>query len=450
MTLLDEIAERRNCKTEEQRYSLEEYFNDAQFSYGGVPYGVVGGAPSGDVEQVENSFTGYVRSAYKSNGIVFGCNLARMMIFSEARFQFQRLIKGQPGELFSNQDLGILEKPWPNGGTGELLSRMMQDGDLAGNFYGVRKTRTRLRRLRPDWVQIVMTGDPAVDEDVDVAGYIYRPGGAVAGDEATVYLPEQMVHWSPIPDPEAQYRGMSWLTPVMREISADKHATEHKLKFFTNGATLSSVISLKETVTKDQFQEFVKAFNQNHQGTGNAYRNLVVGGGADVTLVGSDMRQLDFKATQGAGETRIAQASGVHPVILGLSEGMQGSSLNQGNFSAGRRLTADKTMRPLWRSACSALSNVINVPADARLWIDDKDIAFLREDRKDLAEIQAKEAITIRQLVDAGYTAVSVIAAVKNQDWSLLEHSGLFSVQLQPAGQKPTTPAAPDDSDGDE
>ena len=161
---------------------------------------------------------------------------------------------------------------------------------------------------------------------------------------------------------------------------------------------------------------------------------MVVGGGADVTLVGANLQQLDFRSTQGAGETRIAAASGMHPVILGLSEGLSGSSLNQGNFSAARRLTSDKTMRPLWRSASGALTTAVAVPSDARLWIDDRDIAFLREDRKDLAEIQSAEADTIRTLVDGGWGPDSVKAAVAAQDWSLLVHTGMTSVQLQSPG----------------
>jgi hypothetical protein len=180
---------------------------------------------------------------------------------------------------------------------------------------------------------------------------------------------------------------------------------------------------------------------------------MYVGGGADVTVVGADMRALDFKAIQGADETRIAAAARVHPVIVGLSEGLQGSSLNQGNFSAAKRLFAEGTLMPLWRGAAAALTPLLRVPGGARLWYDTRDIAFLREDARDAAEIQGVESRTIRTLLDAGFTADSVQAAVLAQDWSLLTHSGLFSVQLQapgtavpPAIAAPAAEAAPADS----
>ena len=60
--------------------------------------------------------------------------------------------------------------------------------------------------------------------------------------------------------------------------------------------------------------------------------------------------------------TRLAAAAGIPPVVVGFSEGMQGSSLNAGNYSAARRRMADGTMRPLWRNAARSLATLLNVP----------------------------------------------------------------------------------------
>jgi hypothetical protein len=424
----------------EKRFTVDDYMS--WFANGGLQFPVATASPGSPIEKIENSFVGYVRQVYKANGVIAACMLARLMIFAEGRYQWQELNpNGRPGDFTTDREIDLLETPWPNGTMGDLLGRMIQDADLAGNFYAVREGR-RLRRLRPDWVEIILTAAPDEAVESDVAGYLYRPGGS--GDPV-LYLPEQIVHWAPIPDPEAQYRGMSWITPVVREVLGDKYITEHKNKFFTNGATLQTVISLKETVKKDDFTAFVKLLKETHQGLDNAYAPLVVGGGADVTLVGADLKQLDFKVVQGAGETRIAANSGIHPVILGLSEGLAGSSLNAGNFNSARRLTADKTMRPLWNRAGGALQSVLKRPANSRLWIVERDIAFLREDRKDVAEIGAIEAQMIRTLLDAGFEPESATAAVMANDWSLLTHSGLFSVQLQPPNPNQTSSVGADD-----
>ena len=180
--------------------------------------------------------------------------------------------------------------------------------------------------------------------------------------------------------------------------------------------------------------EFVAKFKEQHEGADMAYKTLFLGGGADVTLNGADMKQIDFKATQGAGETRIAAAGGMHPVIVGLSEGLAGSSLNAGNFDAAKRLTADKTLRPLWRMASAALEVLTTPPEGAELWTDDRDIAFLRDDSTDLAAIASQNAQTLRTLTDGGWTAESAKKYLETSNIMSLEHSGYLSVQLQAPG----------------
>jgi phage portal protein BeeE len=373
---------------------------------------------------------------------VFACIEARRLVFSEARPMWQALRRGIPDDVFSSPELDILRRPWPNGTSGELLSRMEQDVSLAGNFYAVRE-RDRLRRLRPDWVSIILTAPPEEATGSDVAGYEYKPGGPMSKATPVFYFPEKVCHWSPIPDPEAQYRGMSWVTPAITEIQSDAAATRHKLKFFENGATISAIASLKETVTKEQFIEFMKAFKDAHQGVDNAYKTLFVGGGADVKLVGADLRQLDFKVTQGAGETRIAAMARVHPAYVGLSEGMQGSSLNAGNMAVVRRSFADGFLRPQWKSAFGALERIVPPPNGAQLWYYDRGIAFLREDEKDAAEIELTKSSTVAQYVREGFTPESAVAAVEAQDITLLVHTGLVSVQLQKPGANNNSADAP-------
>lgn len=416
-----------------------------------------GAAMRGDQEQIEHDFEGYIAGIYKRNGPVFALMMVRQLVFSEARFQFRALEGGRPGRLFGTRALERLERPWQGGTTGDLLSRMIQDADAAGNAFHA-FLQGRIRRLRPDRVTIVLGSRSAPDQDwpagylpldVEVAGYIYSPT-RLGADDDVLLLPSQVAHFAPIPDPEASFRGMSWLTPVIREIAADSAATLHKKKFFDNAATPNLAVSMKESVTPQQFREFMAEMNAAHQGADNAYKTMYLGGGADVTVVGADLKQLDFKVTQGAGETRLAATAGVPPVIAGFSEGLGGSSLNEGNFKAARRRFVDATMRPLWRNAAGSLAPLVEVPADAELWFDTRDIAFLRDDSRDVAQIQFTQAQTIRQLVDAGYKPETVVAAVEAEDMTLLQHSGLYSVQLQKpgAGQAPTTDQPSDPTGG--
>jgi phage portal protein BeeE len=419
-----------------QALAIQQYI--AQMNYAGHLYPLSGISTTLGSKQEEPSasFQGYVEWAYYNNPVVFACMEVRRALFSEARFQFRQLRSGRPGDLFGNADLSILETPWPNGTTGDLLSRAIQDVDISGNFYAARKG-DQLMRMRPDWVSIVLGSDmdeddPAIALDARALGYLYHPGGYFAGEDPVPLLADQVCHFAPIPDPLARFRGMSWLTPIVREVMADSAATQHKLTYFENGATVNGVVGFPPETSKALFDDYVKEFNKGHKGTENAYKTAFLGGGASFTPVGSNMQQIDFKVTQGAGETRIAAAAGTPPVLVGLSEGLDAATYS--NYALARRRFADGTMRPLWRNVAGSFASVINVPGGSELWYDDRDIPFLQDDMKDRAEVQKMQASSINTLIIAGYEPASVVDAVNSGDFSRLTHTGLFSVQLQPAG----------------
>ncbi len=411
------------------------------WSLGMGGYFAVSGSGMPSEEGIEAHFTAMVEHGLKGNAVVFAVEAKRIDIFASAWFAWQAFSTGKPGRLFSTPDLDILEHPWPHATTGDLLAKALLHADFGGNAYIARTLEQpdRLRLLRPDWVTLVLgdsTGRPvqsAGQFDADVIGLIYDPKDGQTQPEA--FPRDRFAHFAPKPDPMARFRGMSWLSPIVREIEGDIAATEHKLGFFRNGATPQLVVSFDATVTEEQFNAFVATMDREHAGWKQAYRTLYLGGGADVTVAGKDLQQLDFKVTQGAGETRIAAAGGIHPVIVGLSEGMQGSSLNAGNFAAARRSTADTTLRPLWQNICGSLETIVPPPnSGARLWHDESQIAFLREDAADRAQVLFVKAQTIRQWVDGGFDPASAIAAADAEDITLLKHSGMLSVQLQEPG----------------
>jgi phage portal protein BeeE len=415
------------------------------FGFGGLDYPFIRTtSQSTPEEKVDANFSGYVEAAYKRNGIIFACVAAKLRIFTEARFNYQRLRDGRPTDMFSMPALDILERPWPNATTGDLLGRMLLDAEFAGNAFcrmrGQARGRPRqIRRMRPDWVTII-TGSEDTDADpgdTDLLGYVYEPGGPGSGKDAIVLMPSEVAHFSPLADPMAEHRGMSWLTPILREVMGDGAATNHKLQFFENAATPNLAVTLGDVdLSPEAFEQWVDKMEGQHAGLANAYRTLYMASGADVKVVGADLKQVDFKAVQGAGETRIASAAGVPAVIVGISEGLQGSSLNAGNYQAAKRQFADGTLRHYWREAAGALDTIVGSPPDARLWYDARDIPFLQEDRKDAAQIMTEKTQQIRTLTDAGYDPDSVIESVNSEDLTRLKgaHAGLFSVQLQPPG----------------
>lgn len=466
MRLLDRISQAR----EPQRsIGINEYISlVSSFGYGGLDYplsGVQTTMSGENVEQVSGNLTGLAQAAYASHGPVFALMMVRMLIFSAIRFQWQRIRDGQPSDLFGSTELGLLERPWPGGTTQDMLTRVILYADLAGNAFPMRWTPlsrmggdegTEVALLRPDWVDVVLQKRMTRFGQVGwrKLGYAYYEGGKTAEKEPVPLTLREVGQFAPLPDPTASWRGMSWLTPIIRELQNDKLMSTHQRKFFENAATPNLVVRLPQMSLTD-FKAFKAEMDANHLGVNKAYKTLYLGGGADVTVAGLNFQQMDFSKLQGRAETRLASAAGIAPAVAGFSEGLQGSSLNAGNFKDARRRTSDGTMHPLWQNIAGSMEPILvkpppafpdETPEQIRLWYDATGVPFLREDEKDAAEIQAAQAQTIRTLVDGGYEPDSVIKAVNSGDWRLLKHSGLYSVQLQAAGaQQPALPAGSDD-----
>lgn len=453
MGLLDRINAAR--KGDETRFSADQWLSDyliPSFSYNGTLYSAGGNGltqtlAGNRASEISATLPGY-SAALQACPPAFAAQMVRALVLSQARFTFRNnSLSRTPRRTFGTTELGILEKPWPTGTTGELIARMEWHAGLAGNAYVVRRP-DRLRVLRPDWCALVYGShqepeDAAYALDGELIGLVYQNGGLHrSGNKMQTILPGDFAHWSPMPDPLHAGIGMSWITPAVRDIQGDRLATDHKIKFFENGATPNMVVKGITAATKQQFDEIVDMLESAHAGVANAYRTLYLTAGADATVVGADLKQLDFKATQGAGETRIAALSRVPAPLLGISEGLAGSSLNAGNFGMARRMFADTWVYPSLQDLAASLSPILKVPRDAELWFDTGDMPILREDAKDAAEIEQIKANTINQYVRDGWTPDSARAAVQAQDISLLVHSGLVSVQLQAPG---TTPGAPGD-----
>jgi HK97 family phage portal protein len=394
-------------------------------------------------ESILNDFRTYVNDGYRGNTIVFAVLEARVSMVSMARFVFRNRLSHEITR--EHPSLRLLESPWPNGRARDLITRMELDASLAGNAYVLRDGQQMLR-LRPDWVQVLNDGRYP-------SGYLFTPGGNIGGTTpqrtVTIYerpidiaarnvtwllTVEQIAHYAPKPDPASNYRGLSWLTPVAREIDADTQLTKHKQKFLDNAATPNLLITVEKSLSAEARRLFREEILKRHEGVDNAYRTMLLDNGADATVIGADMRQMTFTAVQGAGETRIAAAGGVPPVIVGLSEGLQAATYS--NYQLAMRRFADLTAAPIWAGLCDALSTIVDVPAGMELTYDTSMIPALQQDALDDAQIVGTKARTMMTLIQAGYDPDGVAAAVDASDLSRIEHTGNIPTTLYPDGQK--------------
>lgn len=381
------------------------------------------------VETIGADFESFTRRGYLDNGIIWACIASRLTLFAQGRLELENIRdeerKDLPPRLSS-----LVNNPWPNGSQSELLARIEQDTSLAGNYYIYQAEPRRFQRWRPDWVDIVL--DPRGRE---VVGYLYHPGGRQSGKPPVPVLVEEVMHGSPYPDPLAAFRGASWLATVTREIQGDHAMNAHKQKFFENGATPNLLVTVAGTLNPDTRKAFETALHQKFSGVNNAYKTLVLEEGADATVIGADMRQQTFDVVQAAGENRIAVAAGVPSVVLGIKEGAAQATYS--NYGQALQHFANFTVQHLWDHAASTFAQVLPVPAGQRLVFKTDHIPALQSDQKQDAEINEIMSTTIRELMDAGFEAQSVIDAVTSGDLTQLVHTGLVSDELAIAEETP-------------
>ena len=309
------------------------------FDYAGLQYPLLQ-TTQGMVPQAQISpgLYGFSENAAKVNGVVYACIATKMRLFGEARFKFKPKRSVGTGDLFGGSGLGILEVPWPRASTSDLLSQISLHLDLTGNAYVHRENSGTLRLLRPDWTTILMgTSRPngqIGDIGTEVAAYLYQPPGC----DRQVFDAPTVAHIMPVPDPIFPWRGMSWLQPIVQEVMADGAMTTHKRKYFDNAATANMIVKL-DVGDPDEFDKWVDRFESKHTGSRNAYRTLFLAGAADAQVVGANLKDVEFGATQAHGETRIAIAAGVPAIVLGITEGLDKSAYT--DYAVARKHFAD-------------------------------------------------------------------------------------------------------------
>jgi len=385
-------------------------------------------------ESVGTAFPSYVTLGYQGNGVIFAVSNTRLMLFSQAEFKWQDLTTRR---LFGTPELLPLEMPWPAGTSSDLLARMIQDVDFAGNAF-VRDTGDGLERLRPDLVDIV-SADRG-DGVESVVGFAYWRGGRNVSDP-DFYDVDTVAHWAPIPDPLSPHRGMAWITPIVREVDADALMTDHRLAFFRNAATPNLLVRVPGKMSREAQEALSRQVAARHGGAMNAWRTMVIDEGADVTTVGMDFEKMAFTAVQAAGEVRIAIAAGVPPQVVGIQSGLDAGTY--ANYDQALKSFGSGTMAYLWSSAVAALGKLVSPPrAGVRLWFDTGNIPALQDAEKARAESQQIAASAISTLIQAGYEPDVAVQAVVASDSSLLVggHTGLVSVQMQAPGSTPNAP----------
>jgi phage portal protein BeeE len=210
---------------------------------------------------------------------------------------------------------------------------------------------------------------------------------------------------------------MSPLTPVMRDVQGDDGLTTYKVKYLANNATPNVYVKYAQKLQPATVDSIRERMNARYGGPDNAGKGIILDQGADITLVGNSLSQMDFSGVSAVGTERILAACEVPGVLVGL-EPLRGAGRG---YQESMQKFANIWARPAWRSVCGALGQIADVPAGNRLWFDTSDIAALQDGEMERGQTSLVRAQALLSLVQAGFTHESAVAAVDAADLSQLK-----------------------------
>jgi hypothetical protein len=398
----------------------------SQLNYGGNLYQVLGNTSYGPAEFAPIDSAA---AALGSNGVAYGIYRRRLELFAQGKFRFRRFGNPRPtlADSYSTAALAPLDNPrW-------LLEECELGVARAGAAFFV-FDGPELRSLDARYCTIVGASQLHPDQvagawDARPFGLMFKvPGQSLdpetwLWDEVFAYIPER--------DPQARWRGMSWLRPAMEDIDADNGMRRYLTRYLTNHATPNTAVVFPPEVPKETVEAFRDVFLQKHQGVERAFRTAFLGGGADIKVIGASLKELDSQPVRQQVHKDIAAAAGVPIVAAGIEQG------TYANSKESNRALADGKVRYLWATVAETFGPAIAVPSGSELYVETAHISALQADALDDAQVVAAQANTMRTLWDGGADPASAISAVTAGDLTKVVHSGNLSVQLVPGGQMP-------------
>jgi HK97 family phage portal protein len=142
------------------------------------------------------------------------------------------------------------------------------------------------------------------------------------------------------PDPSYPYYGRSIIRASAQTLDTEFQMKEWNRRFFANNARPSLIFSTNEPLDDEAYERWKKQFQDEHGGTENAYKPLLIEGG-DAKPYMLNQQDLDFLNSRKFSRDEILAMWRVSPGIIGAVE-----NVNRSNLEAGFYIHAVVNIRP--------------------------------------------------------------------------------------------------------
>jgi HK97 family phage portal protein len=215
--------------------------------------------------------------------------------------------RGEVRELYD-----LLDEPNDEQTYFDFAESIVTDLDLAGNSWWLLDNQNglgqpeRIERLMPGTVKVV------VNDRGRRTGYVYEP-------KPNLRIPlklEDIMHVR-YPNPLNRYYGMGIVEALIRAVDGNLSQTQHVTAFFQQGAHLSGVLTVPETVTDEEFQRMKAQYQDEFNDSDSTFRVLIAEGSTGYVPISQGPATLGINDLLRSNKDEILSGFGVPEFLLG-------------------------------------------------------------------------------------------------------------------------------------
>jgi HK97 family phage portal protein len=257
----------------------------------------------------------------------------------------------------------LLDSPNPYMDYEELIQLLVIDLLLVGNAYWYKWRQNEqgqplaLYRLAPPYVKVV-------PGDMGVVGYEYTVPDSGQREPLKMNMNEVM-HFK-LPNPHSPYYGVGVVQGGSRPLDLELALTEHQANYFEKGTHPSLVVSSERRIPRDVFKKVMSQLRGRYGGARNAGELMVLEAGLTASSIAPDAHKAAFADMSKLSRERVMAMFRVHPKLLGIPSGSDGSDKAQD----AQRVFDHNTLQPFFGVLAKRVSRGLTQAYDADLVID--------------------------------------------------------------------------------
>lgn len=294
-------------------------------------------------------------------GWVFTANSTICDPASSVKLKLMRIMSdGEREEVFDNEIIDLLNNP-NNSMTWEQMAYLHYSyKNLTGESY---------------ILKVGADGKPLEKDVVPTALYTlpshlctFRLGNTF-GESVVLYngqeLPIKSIIRDIYPDPQNPYYGQSIIQAASSTINTDLQMREWNLKMFSNSARPGAIIEVPDKLDDTAFERLKKQIEDTHSGTDNAFKGIILEGGAKLAPYMLSQQDLDFLNSRKFSKDEIFAMFRISPSNAGMTE-----NVNRANAEAQEYTMSKNAIVPRVRQLVSVLNSRLVKPFDSTLELD--------------------------------------------------------------------------------